>query len=336
MARPPEHQPADRIDPYSPYRGTLLSVPRVRELSRLRPAIPVRDALVCWLWIVVAWVAVAVWPVWWMVALTIPVIGNRFYALFIIGHDGFHRRIFDSVQRNDLFCDLLVYAPIGAITRINKRNHLGHHTHLSSDRDPDRHKHSCFHHSTRAAMVGYLTGVTSLVRSIGAVFLGRRRPDAADTITDAVPDSQRYGPRDLLILGGWQLALIVGLTLAIGGWAYPLLWLLPVFVFTYLADSFRAFAEHSHAEPDRQGDRHRLITFIPGGLERVAFAPMNMNYHAIHHLWPSIPYYNLPVAHRESHAHPDADAIEVRKSYLGYLAYYVGLLPLPECRVEEV
>ena len=335
MAPAPESQPRGGIDPYSPFRGTLLSTPRVRELSLLRPAIPVRDALICWLWIVTAWTAVAMVPLWWVVLLAIPLIGNRYYALFIIGHDGFHRRIFDSVQRNDLFCDLMIYASIGAITRINKRNHLAHHTHLSTDRDPDRYKHSCFHHSTRAAMVGYLTGVTSVGRSLVAVFLSRKRSASLNAASDAVDERQQYGPRDLLIVGAWQLGLIAGLTLMIGWWAYPLLWLVPVFVFMYLADSFRAFAEHSQPVSDREGDQRRLITFLPGRLERVLFAPMNMNFHAVHHLWPSIPYYNLPVADRESRIHPDARAIEVRKSYLQYLAYYFGVLPLPECQVED-
>ena len=335
MAHSPESQPRGGIDPYSPYRGTLLSTPRVRELSRLRPAIPARDTLICWLWILAAWTAAAMWPVWWVVLLAIPVIGNRYYALFIIGHDGFHHRIFDSVQRNDLFCDLFVYGPISAITRINKRNHLGHHTYLSTDRDPDRYKHSCFHHSTRAAMIGYLTGVTGVVKSLGAVFLTSKGGGSSSNPSDNVGESQRYGARDLLILGAWQLFLIAGLTLLVGWWAYPLLWLAPVFVFTYLTDSFRAFAEHSQPVHDREGDQHRLITFLPGWLERGLFSPMNMNYHAVHHLWPSIPYYNLPMADRETRAHPDAGAIEVRRSYLRYLAYYFGLLPLAECQVED-
>jgi len=49
------------------------------------------------------------------VLLAIPVIGNRYYALFIIGHDGMHRRLFPHIKRNDFWNDLLVLAPIGAI-----------------------------------------------------------------------------------------------------------------------------------------------------------------------------------------------------------------------------
>ena len=44
---------------------------------------------------------------------------------------------------------------------------------------------------------------------------------------------------------------------------------------------------------------------------------MNMNFHAAHHLWPSIPYYNLPVASRELHEHPLGTDIECCGSYLG-------------------
>lgn len=310
-------------DPYQVCRKSLLPIERVRELSALRPGRAVFDTAWCWAWIVAAWAVVAFWPSWRAVLLAIPVVGSRYYALFLIGHDGLHRRLFPDHRANDLFNDLFALGPIGAITRLNGKNHLSHHRHLATELDPDRHKHGCFNKSRRYELLGFLTGLTSVVRSVRHVFF--TRPSGPG-------EKDRYTPRDCAILVGWQILLIGGLSAAIGWWAYPVLWLLPVYVFTFLADNFRSFAEHSQPRADEEADRHRLITFVSNPVERLFLAPMNMNCHTVHHLWPSIPYYNLPQADREIRRHPAARELEWRGSYLGYLWRYYRALPLPECR----
>jgi fatty acid desaturase len=311
---------ADDFDPYHPYRSTLLSPQRVRELSTLRPGIAVRDALLCWLLIAAAW-AVAAWdgrP--WVCALAAIVVGTRYYGLFLIGHDGLHRRIFPTRAANDLFTDLVILGPIGAITRLNNRNHLAHHQHLGREGDPDRFKHACFNKTERIELAAFLVGLTSLGRAAHNVFVGNRARGDGYTI------------RDVAILGGWQVVLVGGLTWAFGWWGYPVMWLLPVFVFTYLADLCRSFVEHSHPEADAHADHHRLITFESNAIERWFFAPMHMNFHVAHHLWVGIPYYNLPQADAEMTAHPMARTLERRGSYLAYLWRYWRALPLNECK----
>jgi fatty acid desaturase len=312
------------IDPYRAYRKSLLSPERVREFSRLRPGRAVWDALCCWLTIGAAWTLVALRPEWWTVLLAVPIVGTRYYALFIIGHDGLHRRLFPNARHNDLFNDLFILGPIGAVTRINNGNHLRHHHHLATDLDPDRHKHGCFNKTNLFELLGYLTGVLSVLRSVRNVFFA---PRAA-----AKRERERYMLRDVIILASWQALLIGGLTWSIGWWSWPVLWLLPVFAFTFLGDNLRSFAEHSHPEPDREADAHRLISFCSNPIERLFLAPMNMNYHAVHHLWPSIPYYHLPLADAAIRADAAARGLEWRRSYLGYLWRYCAALPLRQCK----
>mgnify|MGYP001328502516 CR=1 FL=1 len=321
-----------RIDPYGPFRRSLLPPERVRELSRLRPARVIVDTLLCWAVIIGAWTAVALSPSWWMVLLALPVIGTRYYALIIIGHDGLHRRLFRDRKMNDLWNDAFCLAPIGAVTRINNRNHLRHHQYLAPEADPDRHKHACFNKSSIAELVGFLLGVTAVLRSALNVFRPGR--SVVGRPADDEDHGARHGAREVVIIGTVQALMIGGLTWSIGWWAYPVLWLLPVYAFTFLGDNFRAFAEHSHPEPDAEADEHRLVTYLSNPVERWFLAPMNMNFHAVHHLWPSIPYYNLPVADREIRAHPAAAGLEWRRSYLGYLIRYWLALPLHDCRVR--
>ncbi len=337
------------FDPYHPYRSTLLTSERVRELSQLRPGIAVRDVLLCWAMILGAWTVAALDGRWWVLALAAVVVGTRYYALFIIGHDGLHRRILPTQRANDLFNDVLILGAIGAITRLNNKNHLSHHRHLGTEDDPDRFKHGCANKADRLALVAFLTGLSSVFRAAYQVFIvplrgGAKAAPAASGasvntpgsveagVADAAASRERYTLRDLMILLAWQVGLIGGLSLAFGWWGWPLMWLAPVYVFTYLADLFRSFVEHSHPEADALADEHRLVTFESNPLERWFLAPMHMNLHVAHHLWVGIPYYHLPAADAEMSRHPGAAQLERRGSYLAYLVRFWLALPLPECR----
>jgi fatty acid desaturase len=323
--------PVPQTTSYLPDRRILLSPARMKELSRLRPWRALTDLALCWAWILAGFCVVAIHPAWWTVLLAIPVIGNRYYAAFIIGHDGMHRRLLPNIKRNDFWNDVLVLAPIGAITRLNNRNHLAHHQHFGKSDDPDRHKHGCFNKGDRMSLLGFLSGLTSVWNSANAVFVNRGSTNQNHPGEDRTRlSSDSYKFRDFALLACWFAALAGGLTWFIGWWAYPVLWLLPVYLFMYLGDNLRSFAEHSHPEGDQMAD-HRLITYLSFPLERILVAPMNMNYHAVHHLWPSIPYYNLPVADGEIRRPAEALGLEWRGSYFAYLARYWNALPIAEC-----
>src|SRR5271169_4002032 len=105
---------ADTANPYSPYRHALLSPLQIRELSTPKPWRAMLDAAICWAWIFAAMGVVAWHATWWTVLIAIPIIGNRYYALFIIGHDGMHRRLFPTIRKNDFWTDALVLGAIGA------------------------------------------------------------------------------------------------------------------------------------------------------------------------------------------------------------------------------
>jgi fatty acid desaturase len=320
----------EKASPYLPYRRALLTSAQIKELSTLSPRRAVVDAAICWTWILAAMGLVAWHTSWWTVLLAIPVIGNRYYALFIIAHDGMHRRLFPTVRRNDFWTDVLVLGAIGAINRLNNRNHLAHHRHLATRNDPDRHKHACLNKADRPELLEFLSGVASFWKSGKSVLSTWRSKNGQKALTGSTPDTHTLG--DFLILGSWFVVLAGGLTWFIGWWAYPVLWLLPVYAFMFLGDNFRSFAEHSHPEGDQAADHHRLMTYISNPFERMLVAPMNMNFHTAHHLWPSIPYYNLPKADRLMREHPDGAGLEWRGSYFAYLLTYWLALPITECK----
>ena len=105
--------------------------------------------------------------------------------------------------------------------------------------------------------------------------------------------------------------------------------------FTFLADNLRTFVEHSQIRVRRLADAHRLVTNHPRWLERVLFAPMHMHFHAAHHLWPSIPYYNLPAADAEMRQSAGAEAVTWRGSYVALpVAVHEGL-PIAGLRAAD-
>jgi fatty acid desaturase len=319
-----------KASPYLPYRRVLLSSAQIKELSTPQPWRAMVDAAICWAWILAAMGLVAWHTSWWTVLLAIPVIGNRYYALFIIGHDAMHRRLFPTVRKNDFWSDVLVLGAIGAITRLNNRNHLAHHRHLATENDPDRHKHACLNKAERPELLEFLSGVASFWKSGKAVLATWRPTSTQNAAAGSTRDTHTL--RDFLILAGWFAVLAGGLTWFIGWWAYPVLWMLPVYLFMVLGDNFRSFAEHSHPEGDDEADRHRLITYTSNWFERMLVAPMSMNFHIAHHLWPSIPYYNLPKADRLMRQHPNAAGLEWRGSYFAYLVTYWLALPIAACK----
>lgn len=307
---------------YHPYRQVILSREELRELSMVKPSIAAIGAVRDWLVILAVWFLVAQYPVWWVVVLSIVIIGTRYYSLAIIGHDGLHRRLFKDPRHNDLFNDLLIMGPIGAITRVNRINHIEHHRVTAHANDPDRHKYLHEGKEPTIPFLFFLTGLSNLWPTVRNVFFGGK----ADRTPDRVP-KPRYSWRDLVILAAWQICLIAGLSWFVGWWAYVVLWLLPVYLFAYRADLVRVFCEHSMLISDDQADAHlRMVHFDSNWLERQFFAPNNMNCHIAHHLWPGIPYYNLPIAEAKVREW-DRDGgsngkIEWRKSYVRYLVDY--------------
>lgn len=310
--------------PFNPYKDYYDMIPltEVRKLSELKPQRVMRDTFLCWALIVLLWTVVAVTQSYWIGLACSLSIGIIYYSLFIIGHDGMHLRLFPDAKTNNSYCDWFILGPIGAITRINKQNHMKHHRHLSTDQDPDIYKHSCHGKDTGVKFLFFLTGFQKIYESLKLVYLNKGEKTKSS--------KDMYTTRDILLLVGWQLVLFAGLTFLVAWWAYPVLWVVPVYI-AALLDNVRSFAEHSHGEPDDQADQHRLITFLPNPIEKLIFAPLNMHHHVAHHLWPSIPYYNLAKATALIQQHEKRHKLEWRTSYISYLFNWWKKTPIIAC-----
>jgi fatty acid desaturase len=74
-----------------------------------------------------------------------------------------------------------------------------------------------------------------------------------------------------------------------------------VYVFVSFVNQMRVWAAHRYVndkEPMTFLEQMLDSTTIPGGPWSELWAPLGMRYHALHHLFPTMPYHNMPAAHR--------------------------------------
>ncbi|WP_329563606.1 fatty acid desaturase family protein [Kitasatospora sp. NBC_01266] len=290
----------------------LLGTEELRRLSRRRPA---RSVLaIAWQWAVIAaaQTAAVYWGHWYGYPLAMVVIATRQHALAVLMHDGAHRLLFARRALNDTVSDLLLAFPLFISTTLYRRHHLDHHRYLNTERDPDLDT-APLGNTARdwlRLFAGDVTGVNLLKTvdtldqfSLLPVLRGNR----------SVARAMGRGRRNLFLA---CLAVLAAVLTVTGGWLdYLLLWILPSLTALSMILRLRAVAEHVGCDPD--GGVGGTRTVLAGWFERLLFSPCRINYHLAHHLYPSVPFYNLGLLHRRLMTHPEvAGRARISRSYL--------------------
>jgi fatty acid desaturase len=79
---------------------------------------------------------------------------------------------------------------------------------------------------------------------------------------------------------------------------YLVLWIVPLVTVVQAILRLRAIAEHGATTDFSSPLTAARTNVLPGWLEWLIF-PHRVNYHIEHHLYASVPHYNLPALHRE-------------------------------------
>ncbi len=287
-----------------------------------------------WAWgmLILGIVPYLFFPSIWTFALSFLVVTYRMGALFARAHDAQHLAFLPERKWNDLIGAWMCAYPMGSIFGSSKAVHMAHHKLLNKPEDPDR----VFHlESDKDTPKQFVTHFARLVFGgqlwTSIVVNGLLRPLAKDKQCSEQPVVvlARKGHPEILNLVPVQLVIWGSLWLASGQWwLYIALWLGPIFTLGTFVGFLRGFVDHARlrseaADPSNPASE-RLITVVHvNWLERAYLAPFSFNYHAEHHMFPSVPPYYLPELHklmqkcdyyRESYA--------VRKSYSQFIAEY--------------
>ncbi len=283
---------------------SLRGIPRerralVRELQQLDPR---RTARVL--------VFFAIWTGAALVAVRVPVLGVRLVCYFLMGatiqglvilmHEGVHRILFRDPLLNRwvaFACGLPAFLSVTAY----RVGHLPHHRHERGAGDPDELEN--FTRDPRA-----LAGLFCLIFLFGDFFgLYRVGP------LNAWRTSGRER-RDVLV----EYGIIAGVFAAAFA-LVPIDLLLHVWVFPALVarqlTNVRTLAEHVLTG---HGDRVTATRTVTSN-RFVSFFMCNLNYHTAHHLYPGVPWYNLPRLHRLLDSELRLAGAQVYPSYSRFL-----------------
>ena len=299
-------------------RGLAASCADILGLTRGLVAFNLGYLLLAW---AVALGALAVFwahPTWYTFILAFAVVSSRQQAMLNCEHEAVHRKFLPRRRWNDLVGTFLCAAPVGSPFGAAQARHLSHHRLLATDEDPDKNLHSGDDKATRRGLARYF--ISGLLGGYaGMVLMGPRAPQAA-----AASGTAR---RDLLSLAVVQGLLAVGITLAFDWWVYPALWLAPLATTTALSHLVRSYVEHAITSSETEEHSNRLITIKSNWLERAFLSPYYMNYHAEHHLLPSLPAPRLRELQERLVGNPDVPPVLVRPSYGGAIRHVAGELP---------
>lgn len=249
-------------------------------------------------------IGLALWT-WsfWIILPLLVLIAFRQQALFILAHDAAHYRLFSARWLNDL-----IGRSLGAIVGISMCTyrvvHRLHHNHLYGAQDPDI-----------PLIAGYPRGRRYLIRKLlkdlfgltafktyayffGAPAINEAVGSKNRPLDDTSPELRRAGRLDRWVVIATQVSLPILAFIAGYGWQYLILWALPLVTLLQPILRFRALCEHaavpgtaSAFEAARTTRGHKILEWL--------LFPHQVNYHLEHHLYPSIPHYNLPLAHAE-------------------------------------
>jgi fatty acid desaturase/1-acyl-sn-glycerol-3-phosphate acyltransferase len=276
---------------------------RIRELHRLQPGWNLVLLFYSALWLAAAVVAVTTtsWPVWLACEAAI---GIAIHAMATLMHEGIHGTLFRR-RGLDRWIGFVLGAPALFSFTAYKVAHLAHHQHTRTARDPDDFlnvsnnrlvRSVVFYAWLAAGMFAYLLHVPR-----GALRLASRRERRA-ILTEYALMAGVIATAALICGGSGRLDIMLH------AWIVAL----PVPV---VFGNVRSWAEHALTRPGHPLTHTRTVL----SNRVVSFLMCNLNYHLEHHLFPGVPWYNLPRLHALLADEYRRAGAYVHRSYLGFL-----------------
>ena len=220
----------------------------------------------------------------WLVRLPgYVVIGILLHGMANFMHEGIHNTLFKDKRWNRWF-GFVMGAPVLFSVTTYGVNHLLHHRYNRTERDPDEFKNVT--QDPRLLSIFYYVWIV-----LGMVFYALRLPYSVKAHGSSRQRTQAAVENGLLLIvlgsglySAWRF-----------GWLPELIhvWLIPLAVAALLSN-VRGWAEHTLTVPGHPLTETRTVV----SSRLFSFLNINLNYHLEHHLFPGVPWYNLPKVHR--------------------------------------
>ena len=261
-------------------------------IANLRKTKPYRTVLnLFWEWVVIVVLIlfseyINILPIYF---LSVILIAARMHAIASLAHEAVHYLISKNKALNNFIARFFITLPLFSSLEGYRDSHLKHHRYLNTDKDPDATRQASYKEFKFPLKKGQLLMV--LLRDLlGINFIYYK----ARAIFSKLYWGKVFKLFDVVALAFYLVLFfcIFRLDLELVFFKY---WIVPYITWLQVILRVRAIAEH-HSIPRRSQSLTR--TTLTTVFDKVLFGPKNSNYHAEHHLFPSVPFYHLPRLHK--------------------------------------
>jgi fatty acid desaturase len=220
-------------------------------------------------------------------------------ALLATVHEGAHGRTYPNKYWNNFFSHVFGAAPYFFSLNLYRKTHLIHHMHPLTENDPDLSltggypiEQKSFYRKILRDLLGisYFKFVAHFLRARKKVAKARNRNfDFSHLETMSFRQEMLW----ILVMNAllFSYFYLLGRPLM-----YFVLWILPLVTVLQVIMRIRGVIEHAGYEPGE--NQLELTRTVVNPLETFFLAPHQLNYHSEHHIYPGIPFYNLPQVHK--------------------------------------
>lgn len=282
-----------RMDLAEQAARSLCSVNLIKGLKTIQPMQTIFGTLVLWIQLVGA-LMIGIFGPPLLIIPSLIIICSCISAMQLWVHESSHFSLFQSRKINDTWAMLFFAGPIGTSVKTYRRFHMTHHANLASPEDMDRFAFNISITGKKKLLLLFLRGLSCLdgFRIVARKYLN---PSYANTKKDY--------DLSLAVTAGWNVAILTA-CISVGKWyLYFLLWVYPILGIAVTINSIRSIAEHQPDSFKGVASPNQTInsitrTTLPGFLEKWLMFQTNFNYHYEHHLYPTVPFTNLPRLHK--------------------------------------
>jgi fatty acid desaturase len=303
-------------DIYDQKLDRFLDSGTVKALSKIKPWRGILQVALEWVGVAVG---ISLCETYWHPLLyiaTVIWIGSRQGALAVMMHEAVHYRLLPNRKWNDWVGEIFTAWPVLLTVHVYRQNHWAHHRHVNKPEDPDwlrKQDNPLFEYPKSGIDMVFITLKYWLGFYAIKVF--------ADINQVAkIPPQLKY-------LRLFFYTAVVLASIVFHFWLGLLIyWIVPLFTYFMWIVYVRGVAEHFGGIEDHEDllkkTRHLEANFF----ERLLITPNYIHVHIGHHLYPSVPFYNLRELQRRLMLNPDyAERAHVTKGYVALVKEVLGV-----------
>lgn len=301
-------------DLYDQKVDRFLDPATLKSLSILKPWRGILQIALEWLAI---FAAIFVCNRYWNPALyilTVVWIGARQNALGVMMHESVHYRLLPNRKWNDWIGEVFTAWPITVTVHGFRQTHWAHHRHVNKPEDPDwqRKQQDLFEYPKSGLDMVFIT----LKYWVGFY--------AIKQLTE-INQAAKIPSRLKNLRLAFYLAIVVS-SIVFHFWLGLLIyWVVPLFTYFLWIIYVRGVAEHFGGIEGHENLLEKTRHIECNLFERLIIAPNYIHVHIGHHLYPSVPFYNLRKLQQLLMENPDyARRAHITKGYVAFLRELLG------------